>query len=139
MNKTTATLIHAFNPLAMRLARSGLIPMWAIVRHRGRRSGRTYETPVAISATPNGFVLPLPFGWRTDWCRNVIAAGGATIRWRGQDVDVTGPQILDAAAAAPSFPAVSRRAIQAFGMKTFLQLRRADAVRRDPSHSERSA
>ena len=139
MNKTTAVLIHAFNPLAMPLARRGLIPMWAIVRHRGRRSGRTYETPVAISATRDGFVLPLPFGSRTDWCRNVIAAGGGTIRWRGRDVEVTSPRILDADAAAPSFPAVSRRAIRAFGMKTFIQLRRADAGDAESSVVERSA
>jgi deazaflavin-dependent oxidoreductase (nitroreductase family) len=139
VNKMATTLIQAFNPLAMPVARSGLIPIWAIVRHRGRRSGQTYETPVAISATPDGFILPLPFGSKTDWCRNVIAAGGGTIRWRGHDIEVTTPRILDAAAAAPSFPAVSRRAIRAFGMKTFLQLRRADALTPLPGVRERSA
>ena len=67
---------HVFNPLAMPIASSGLIPVWGVIRHRGRKSGRAFATPVALAATRDGFVVPLPWGDRTDWCRNVFAARG---------------------------------------------------------------
>jgi len=43
----------------------------AILTHVGRRSGRTYETPLGAWAYGDGFVLSLAYGSGTDWCRNV--------------------------------------------------------------------
>ena len=109
----------------MPLARSGLIPFWGVVHHRGRRSGKDYRTPVAIRATPDGFVLPLPFGDRVDWCRNLLADGGGTVHWRGVDYAVVQPEIMDGASAAAAFNANMRLVLRAFRVKKAIHLRRA--------------
>ena len=103
-----------FNKLAIHLAGHRAIPIWAVLRHRGRKSGKEYSTPVAVLATDDTFVIGLPWGRGTDWVRNVRAAGGCTVRWKGREVVCTEPEFVgtDAAiAAAPSFvrPILQRR------------------------------
>jgi deazaflavin-dependent oxidoreductase (nitroreductase family) len=105
------------------IAGSGIVPLWAVLIHRGRRSGQQYRTPIAIRRIPNGFIVPLPFGPRTDWCRNVRAASGCQIRWKGRTYDATAPEVVDAPAAAPAFPRVLRIAIGILGITQFLRLR----------------
>ena len=125
MNGIVATLARASGPLTVPIARTGLISIWGVVKHRGRRSGKTYATPIALRPTTDGFVLPLPWGEGTDWCRNVRAAGGGVIVWRGTEYDVTDPKIVDVAEALSAFSAVLRPIVRMTGIKTFLRVRRA--------------
>jgi hypothetical protein len=75
-------LKHTINPLAMRAARSGRGP-FSIVRHVGRKSGTTYETPLILAEVPQGFVAELTYGEGVAWYRNVVAAGGRCAIVRG--------------------------------------------------------
>src|SRR5229473_7649447 len=84
-----------FNPLTLALAGSRHLPLLAMVHHRGRRSGRFYATPLGARLTADGFVIPLTFGDRADWFRNVRAAGECVIRWRGVDYPVIEPAVVD--------------------------------------------
>jgi len=117
-------ITRATAPLTVRLARSGRIPLWAVVRHRGRRSGKEYATPIAIRPTADGFVLPLPWGEGTDWCRNLRAAGGGVVVWQGAEYEVTRPEVIDVADALPAFNAVLRPIVRMTGIKKFLHVRR---------------
>ena len=54
----------------------------ALLTHAGRRSGKTYQTPLGAQPYGDGFVVSLPYGKHTDWCRNVIAAGTCRLAWR---------------------------------------------------------
>jgi deazaflavin-dependent oxidoreductase (nitroreductase family) len=117
-------IAHATGPIALRVARTGIIPIWGAVRHRGRRSGKTYATPVALRPTPEGFVLPLPWGEGTDWCRNLRAAGGGSVQWRGADYAVDSPEVIDTAEALPAFAAAMRPIVRLVGIKKFLRVRR---------------
>jgi len=119
---------RATGPLALRVAETGVIPIWAVVRHRGRRSGKLYSTPIAIRPTPEGFVLPLPWGAGTDWCRNLRAAGGGIVHWGGADIEVNAPEIIDAADALPAFAAYMRPIVRLTGIKKFLRVRRTVAA-----------
>ncbi|HEY3218477.1 MAG TPA: nitroreductase family deazaflavin-dependent oxidoreductase [Candidatus Limnocylindria bacterium] len=121
-------ITHATGPIALRMAGSRLIPLWAVVRHRGRKSGKLYETPIAIGPTSDGFVLPLPWGEGTDWCRNLRAAGGGVIHWRGANIEVDRPEIIDTAAALPAFNAVLRPIVGHIGIKKFLRVHRSLAA-----------
>jgi deazaflavin-dependent oxidoreductase (nitroreductase family) len=123
-------MTHATGPIALRVAETGAIPIWAVVRHRGRKSGKLYSTPIAIRPTPDGFVLPLPWGEGTDWCRNLRAAGGGVVRWGGADIEINDPVIIDAADAMPAFDAYMRPLVRLIGIKKFLRVRRA-AVAKD--------
>ncbi|TMB63869.1 MAG: nitroreductase family deazaflavin-dependent oxidoreductase [Chloroflexi bacterium] len=115
---------HVFNPLAMPIASSGLIPVWGVIRHRGRKSGRAFATPVALAATRDGFVVPLPWGDRTDWCRNVFAARGGAIRYRGREYAIGDPEVVSVDVARPAFPAPIRAVLPLTGIKRFLRVRR---------------
>src|SRR5437868_12566102 len=83
------------NPLVLRLAGTRLLPLYGVLQHRGRRSGKVFHTPVVVRPTSDGFVVPMPWGEGTDWCRNVRAAGRCVIRWKGRDYAMVEPQVID--------------------------------------------
>lgn len=89
-------------PVARSLAGRRAFPLWAVIHHRGRRSGAEYATPIAVVPTyDEGVVLiGLPYGLDTNWARNVVAAGGATLAWKGGQHRTTAARIIDADEAA---------------------------------------
>lgn len=113
-----------FNPLILRMAGGRRSP-FCILSHTGRRSGRAYRTPLIAVRQGEGFVFALTYGPHVDWHRNVLAAGACTLRWRGADHYLEGPQALASPQALPSFP---------FLLRYILRLNRIeDFVRLDPS------
>jgi hypothetical protein len=82
------------NPLIRRAAGRKHVAMAAQIHHRGRRSGRIYVTPASARPTPDGFLVPLTFGDRSDWCRNVLAAGQCIIRFKAVDYLAIEPVLL---------------------------------------------
>ena len=62
---------RVMRPLALRSAgKEG--SSTSVVRHAGRRSGRTYETPVIAVQHDDSFLIALPYGQRTDHGRSKI-------------------------------------------------------------------
>ena len=86
---------------------AGWFPGFGIVIHTGRRSGRTYETPVNVFRTEDGFVFALTYG-RADWVQNVMAAGTARLRTRRKVHEITNPRIV-AAPRHPDLPFIPRQ------------------------------
>ena len=70
------------------------LPGFGVVIHRGRRSGRTYRTPVNVFAAPGGYVIALTYGADSDWVRNVLAAGGCELVTRGRTVRLISPELV---------------------------------------------
>jgi deazaflavin-dependent oxidoreductase (nitroreductase family) len=99
----------------------------AFVIHRGRRSGRRYRTPVIPLPLAGGYLVSLPYGQRRDWVRNVLAAGGCTLRRNGREVELGQPRLLGAAEAAALLPAPLRPALRLVPGVRFLRLRPAGA------------
>jgi deazaflavin-dependent oxidoreductase (nitroreductase family) len=97
----------------------------SVIRHVGRSSGRTYQTPVDVITTADGFLIALPYGTRTDWVRNVLAAGSATIVSEGVSVDVGEPIIAATAEVAGQLPARTLRTLSLFGVTECLHLQRS--------------
>jgi deazaflavin-dependent oxidoreductase (nitroreductase family) len=112
------------NPRVMRTAGSAGTQT-SVIRHEGRTSGRTYETPVDIVTTVDGFVIALPYGTRADWVRNVLAAGSATIVSQGVSVDVGEPIVAATSEVAGQIPARTLRTLRLFGVTECLHLQRA--------------
>src|SRR5262249_11530555 len=69
-------------------------PGFGVIVHRGRRSGRHYQTPVNVFRSGNGSVIALTYGPQTDWVKNVLAAGGCELRTRGQTVQLGSPHLF---------------------------------------------
>jgi deazaflavin-dependent oxidoreductase (nitroreductase family) len=110
-----------WNPIALRTAgkhSSG----FAALTHLGRRSGRVYTTPVRAIPFGDGFVIPLPYGADTDWCRNVQAAGSCTLRWQERDYLLGHPEVLPFSQAAHVFPLAERVTDAATGITQCLAL-----------------
>lgn len=102
----------------------------SLIRHSGRRSGATYETPIVAASTGDGFVIALPYGTRADWLRNVLAAGSATITHEGVVHRVVDPEVVPTKAANQYFSAADRRAHRIFGTDECLVIRHADTTSR---------
>jgi len=90
-------------PMARTLAGRRFFPLWAVVHHRGRRTGRALAVPVAVRPVDGGLLIALPWGAGTNWARNVLAAGGCVLRWRGTDHRATAPELVGRARALESY------------------------------------
>jgi deazaflavin-dependent oxidoreductase (nitroreductase family) len=80
------------NRLTLPLA--GHLPHFGVVVHTGRKSNRVYRTPVNIFPRPGGYVIALTYGPDSDWVRNVLASGGATLETRGRTLRLTRPRLV---------------------------------------------
>lgn len=96
----------------------------SFVRHVGRRSGRTYETPVVAVGHDESFLIALPYGDRTDWMKNVLAGGAATVVSHGQMYEVDHPLVLPMGQATAYFAPKEQKLHRRFHVETCLQLHR---------------
>lgn len=103
-------------------------PVFSVVEHTGRTSGRRYAAPVAARRVEAGFIISLAFGAQVDWYRNLVAAGGGTIRWRGRRYAVGTPERIDAAKALPEFLPVQRLFLRISGIEGYVRVRDADGA-----------
>lgn len=61
---------HSLNPVLLWFTGRFHIDQ-PVVYHIGRRSGREYATPLCVSATPAGYIVPVAFGPDVDWLANL--------------------------------------------------------------------
>ena len=111
------------NRLVTRIAGRRYVPLYVLLRHRGRRSGREYATPVVGMRVPGGFAIPMAFGEGADWYRNIVSAGGATIRQHGTEHHLVDPAAIDPDSAASPFPGWQRPVFRVLGIRRFLFLK----------------
>jgi deazaflavin-dependent oxidoreductase (nitroreductase family) len=120
--RTMLGATRIFNRVVLLFAGTRLMPLYGVLEHRGRRSGKAFHTPVVVRPTTDGFIVPMPWGETTDWYRNIRVAGECTIHWKGRDYRLTQPEVIDAATAQVAFGSTQRRAMQRFGIKQCLRL-----------------
>jgi len=102
-----------FNKIvALPLAGHRYLPVWAVLKHRGRKTGKEYAVPLAVIPTDTTFIIALPWGRETDWVRNVRAAGRCTVRWKGSDYDCTEPRFVDTDVALAAARGLARLVLQ---------------------------
>jgi deazaflavin-dependent oxidoreductase (nitroreductase family) len=117
-----AAFVNAF---VIRFAGSRSLRLYGVVQHRGRRSGRSYSTPVFVRPTADGFVLPLGLGEKADWFQNLRAAGGGVVRWNGRAYPVADPVVIDRAAARRWFGRFAWLPVTLGGFRRFVRVRHA--------------
>lgn len=111
------------NPLVLLFAGRRWMPVVGILRHRGRRSGREYATPIGMRPLGDGFVIPRTFSDNAAWYRNVKAAGEGRITYLGRHHRVVEPEVVDYATARPAFPRYELLQFRLIGINEFLRLR----------------
>jgi deazaflavin-dependent oxidoreductase (nitroreductase family) len=110
------------------------MPGFGVVVHRGRRSGRLYQTPVNVFPVAGGYVLALTYGRDADWVRNVLAADGCELRTRGRAVRLISPQVFRDETRRDIRP-VERQVLRVIGVADFLSLKTAPADAAAPGPS----
>ncbi len=79
---------------------AGYAPIHGILEHVGRKSGKTYRTPLAVFSTDEGVAILLTYGPDRDWLKNITAAGEARMKRYGRTFTVTDPRVVTKAEAA---------------------------------------
>jgi len=126
VSSTLRWLTRVTRPLALRSAGkegSGS----SVVRHIGRRSGRLYQTPVVAVEHDDSFLIALPYGESTDWLKNVLAKGSATLVTGGRSYEVDEPEVIPMAEATTYFRPREQRMHRQFGVGSALRVRRVPA------------
>jgi deazaflavin-dependent oxidoreductase (nitroreductase family) len=97
-DRLRAKLLKPYNAVIFPIAGKRFSP-YVLLKHTGRRSGRTYVTPLGTFPFGDGFVLVLAYGPQVDWCRNVIASGHAILKRHGREYDLQRPELIPMNAA----------------------------------------
>ncbi|MDT5119924.1 MAG: hypothetical protein QOE30_5663 [Mycobacterium sp.] len=98
--------IKYLNPLLRPLSKK--LPGFAVIKHRGRTSGKAYETIVAAYRKDSVLAVGLMHG-KTNWVKNVLAAGEADIHVARKDLHLVNPRVLPAGTVDPALPQVAQR------------------------------
>jgi deazaflavin-dependent oxidoreductase (nitroreductase family) len=95
------TRLHALRPFAVRYINpitrlfAGWLPGFALLTYSGRKSGRTYHTPINVLRQGSHYVFALTYGSEdSQWVKNILAAGECRMRRMGRDVRLVEPELL---------------------------------------------
>ncbi len=82
--KSLRRIFHGLNPVMVFMWKIGLgriVNMWPavgghimVIRHKGRKTGKSYLTPVNFAVVDDHIYCAAGFGPATDWHRNMIAS-----------------------------------------------------------------
>lgn len=87
---------------------AGHLPMMGILEHRGRKSGKTYRTPLTVFSTDDGVAIHLTYGPDRDWLKNLTAAGGGELTRYGRTFRVVDPRVVSKSEAAQHVTGAAR-------------------------------
>ena len=95
--------IKYLNPLLRPLSKR--MPGFAVIKHRGRTSGKEFETIVNAYRKGSVLAIGLVHG-KTNWVKNVLAAGEADIHVARKDLHLVNPRVLPAGTVDPTLPRI---------------------------------
>jgi deazaflavin-dependent oxidoreductase (nitroreductase family) len=95
--------IKYVNPLLRPLSKR--MPGFAVIKHRGRTSGKDYETIVTAYRKGSVLAIGLVHG-KTNWVKNVLAAGQADIHVGRKDLHLVNPRVLPAGTVDGTLPRI---------------------------------
>ena len=98
----------------------------SVIRHKGRISGKPYETPVGVVESGDDLLITLPYGTTADWLKNVTAEGSAEMVHDGRTFRVAHPEVVPAALVASQQTRQERFSQRLYGINSVLRLRKTD-------------
>ena len=109
-------------PMAKRL------PGFAVLTHRGRRTGSPYQTPINVFQRDDDYFFFLTYGSDVQWVKNVLASGSCSIETRGRIVELAEPELITDPELRPA-PAPVRFVEQRLaGVTQYLRMRAASSI-----------
>lgn len=80
---------------------------------------------MTATRTTDGFLIGLPYGPNTDWLKNVLASGSATVVHQGSSYHCDEAEVIPTTEAERDFPARERRILRLMGVDECLRLHRS--------------
>ncbi|MDH3262295.1 MAG: nitroreductase family deazaflavin-dependent oxidoreductase [Acidimicrobiia bacterium] len=112
---------HVTNPVMVRFF-SGRSAHAALLHHVGRRSGKAYATPLTAHRSEDTIIVPLPYGTKIDWLRNLQAAGQGVVKLEGRSFTVDEPEVVPVDSVMELLPSFVARLFQLHDTKEALRL-----------------
>ncbi|MGB6208176.1 nitroreductase family deazaflavin-dependent oxidoreductase [Mycobacterium sp.] len=91
------------------------VPGFSAIKHRGRTSGKEYETIVTAYRKGNVLAIALAHG-KTNWVKNVLAAGEADVHFIRNNVHIINPRVLPAGSDGAGLPRMARLQLGRMGV-----------------------
>ncbi|UXA20323.1 nitroreductase family deazaflavin-dependent oxidoreductase [Mycobacterium sp. SMC-4] len=105
--------IKYINPLLRPLSKR--MPGLGVIHHRGRTSGKQYETIVTPYRKGAVLAIGLAHG-KTNWVKNVLAAGEADIEIGRTRLHLVRPRVLPAGTTDESLPRTAQMLVKRSGV-----------------------
>ena len=106
---------------------AGWFPGFGILTHVGRKSGKVYRTPVNVFPASNGFIIALTYSSRSEWVKNVLAAGGCGLQTRGSRYQLSAPNV-GRDPTRGRFPIPVRVVLRLVGADEYMELSKSPAT-----------
>jgi deazaflavin-dependent oxidoreductase (nitroreductase family) len=84
---------RVFNPAELK---RGVRP---VLTNVGRSSGKTYRTPLDAPRVDGGYIFIVMYGADSDWVRNIMVTGTATLTVEGEEFPLESPRLIGKAEA----------------------------------------
>lgn len=107
---------RVFNKLELR---KGKRP---VLTHVGRSSRRTFRTPLDAHPVEKGYIFILMYGSDSDWVKNVLAAGRASLRVDNQDLELVSPRLTSKDEAWQQLPEATKPPADFLRVTEYLQM-----------------
>ncbi len=95
---------------------------WPVLTHVGRSSGKVYRTPLEVHPVADGYIFILVYGSGSDWVKNVLAAGTASLEVDGEEFDLVSPRLLPEDVAWQLLPETTKAPPKFLHVNEFLQV-----------------
>jgi deazaflavin-dependent oxidoreductase (nitroreductase family) len=112
------------NPITRPVAKK--LPTFAILTHRGRKTGRTYRMPINVFHRGPEYFFFLTYGSDVQWVKNVLAVGSCSIETRGRVVELVEPELITDPELRPAPPHVRFVERRIVGATQYLRMRAGD-------------
>lgn len=83
---------HIVNPFTRLFVHR--LPGFAIINHRGRKSGQTYRTPMNVFRDGDDYLFALTYGSDVQWVKNILASGEADLRIGDKTIHLVDPDLF---------------------------------------------
>ena len=83
---------HILNPFTRHFVHR--LPGFAIISHRGRKSGRIHRTPMNVFRDGDDYLFALTYSSNVHWVKNVLVAGEADLRIGDRTIHLTRPEVF---------------------------------------------
>ncbi len=115
-------VVHRYiNPITRPFAKR--LPAFAILTYQGRKTGRTYRTPINVFRRGDEYYFFLTYGSDVQWVKNILATGSCSIETRGRVVELVEPELITDPELRPAPPHVRFIERRIAGVTQYVRMR----------------